>query len=198
MTTATTSSGVRWFDRTWAELSSAGRRAPDWLFMSAQFDVGWQPIARTTVFDDPAAIALRAAMTAEMLLRYFDWDVSATPLPPAMDVTADDVAWTGVVLSGEGLPVGHALLRWYGQDLELKRMYVAPSHRGTGVSRALLEGLEDAARALRASRVVLHTGARQPDAVRLYEKHGYTRIPVLPGYASMPGSMCYEKLLGSP
>jgi hypothetical protein len=34
---------------------------------------------------------------------------------------------------------------------------------------------------------------RQPDAVRLYEREGYTRIEIFPPYTSMTYSTCLEK-----
>ncbi|MDI9932580.1 GNAT family N-acetyltransferase [Rhodococcus sp. IEGM 1354] len=91
--------------------------------------------------------------------------------------------------------VGHAALRWNGPDLELKRMFVHPDHRGSGVSTALLQASENAARDQGLRRLILQTGDRQPDAVRLYEKSGYTRIPVFPPYELLPFSNTFEKRL---
>ncbi|WP_255359407.1 hypothetical protein [Frondihabitans sp. PAMC 28766] len=43
---------------------------------------------------------------------------------------------------------------------------------------------------------MLQTGDRQPDAVRLYERFGYTPIPVYEPYVeAIPFSLCYEKRL---
>ena len=91
--------------------------------------------------------------------------------------------------------VGHAALRWNGPDLELKRMFVHPDHRGSGVSTALLQASENAARDQGLRRLILQTGDRQPDAVRLYEKSGYTRIPVFSPYELLPFSNTFEKRL---
>ncbi|MER7005425.1 GNAT family N-acetyltransferase [Dactylosporangium sp. NPDC000555] len=140
-------------------------------------------------WDEPSAVALRDAMSAEMRLRYAD------RFATRVAVEAATVAYTSVAYTAEGLPVGHAALRWHGADLELKRMYVAPSHRGQGVAVALLADVERAAAALGAPRIILQTGDRQPDAVRLYEKSGYTRIPIFPPYEAMTFSNCFEKLL---
>ena len=41
-------------------------------------------------------------------------------------------------------------------------------------------------------------GDRQPDAVRLYEKSGYTRIAIFPPYEAMPYSNCFEKVFVTP
>ena len=42
---------------------------------------------------------------------------------------------------------------------------------------------------------MLETGEAQPDAVRFYEREGYTRIPNFGYYAESPISLCYEKRL---
>src|SRR5687768_10461324 len=57
---------------------------------------------------------------------------------------------------------------------ELKRMYVEPANRGRGIGRRLVQALEDEARALGATRVVLETGIRQAAALALYERCGFT------------------------
>ncbi|MER6583322.1 GNAT family N-acetyltransferase [Nonomuraea sp. NPDC001023] len=148
---------------------------------------------RSLPFDHPAAEALRAAMQEEMGRRYAD-RLAADPghLPAGMAVRAESVLFTGIAFDAER-PVGHVLLRRLGDEVELKRMYVAPSHRGSGVARSLLAAAEEAAGAPGARRVVLQTGDRQPDAIRLYEREGYTRIPIFPPYTSMPHSTCFEK-----
>jgi GNAT superfamily N-acetyltransferase len=65
------------------------------------------------------------------------------------------------------------------------------------VARGLLAAAERAARELGAARVILHTGDRQPEAIRLYEREGYTRIPIYPPYTSMTWSTCFEKPLAT-
>jgi GNAT superfamily N-acetyltransferase len=140
-------------------------------------------------WDDEAAVALRAAMASEMGQRYAD----RTHVYPG--VTADTIVYTVVVYTADRQPVGHAALRRLGGELELKRMFVAPVFRGAGVSRALLVAVEQAAARLGARRIILHTGDRQPDAVRLYEKSGYTRIPIFAPYEATTFSNCFEKII---
>ncbi|MEV0568820.1 GNAT family N-acetyltransferase [Dactylosporangium sp. NPDC050588] len=140
-------------------------------------------------WDDAAAVALREAMAEEVALRYPD------RFNDRNGVDAGDVVYTGVVYTADGQPVGHAALRRLGEDLELKRMYIVPAHRGTGVSTALLAAVEEAAVRLGGRRLLLQTGDRQPEAVRLYEKTGYTRIPIFPPYETQTYSFCFEKVL---
>jgi GNAT superfamily N-acetyltransferase len=151
-------------------------------------------------FEAPAAVALREAMSAEMRLRYWHRFVAGQGLPPGMEVTADEVLWTGVALEDDAFPVGHVSLRpctrggyVSPETVELKRMYVVPSHRGAGVAGALLRATEAAAGGLGATRIVLQTGDRQPDAVRLYRAAGFRPVPVFPPYEALSHSRCFAK-----
>ncbi len=78
---------------------------------------------------------------------------------------------------------------------EIKRMYVSPSERGRGVGRAILARLEAEVRARGADRLVLETGERQHEAMALYERAGFTRIPPFGEYVDSPLSVCMAKNL---
>jgi GNAT superfamily N-acetyltransferase len=76
---------------------------------------------------------------------------------------------------------------------ELKRMFVVPSQRGTGVAAALLAALEDSAREHGMSRIVLETGIKQPEAISFYERAGYQRIPNYGYYRNAPGCVSFGR-----
>jgi len=78
---------------------------------------------------------------------------------------------------------------------ELKRMYVLPTVRGTGLGRRMLEALEAEARRLGYTGIVLETGDRQPEALGLYVSAGYRQIPCYGAYAARALSRCFEKTL---
>jgi GNAT superfamily N-acetyltransferase len=78
---------------------------------------------------------------------------------------------------------------------EIKRMYVAPGSRGTGVGRRVLDELERHARALGLRRLVLETGDVQAEALRLYERAGFTRIPCFGEYLVSSASICMARAL---
>lgn len=100
------------------------------------------------------------------------------------------VAW----LDGE--PVGCGALRRLGDDQgEIKRMYVVPSARRRGVGRAVLEALEDEARQLAIQALILETGERQPEAIRLYQSAGFERCPCWGDYLESPLAVCFGKPL---
>lgn len=96
-------------------------------------------------------------------------------------------------------PIGHACLRRLDGDLagelEMKRLYVRPEARGSGVADDLLAVVEQTARDEGARRLLIHTGDRQHAALRFYERHGYTPVPVFPPYEAVAYSLCFERLL---
>lgn len=78
---------------------------------------------------------------------------------------------------------------------ELKRMYVAPSLRGIGLGRRLLQALEDRARADGMTLLRLETGNRQPEAIGLYRAAGFTERDPFGPYAESEHSLYMEKRL---
>lgn len=59
---------------------------------------------------------------------------------------------------------------------ELKWMYVAANWRGTGVASALCTALITRAAQCEYGAIRLHTGPRQPEAHRLYDKLGFGEV----------------------
>ena len=146
-------------------------------------------------WDAPDGAALRAAQRAELDARYGSDDHEPGTAPTAADVTVFLVArepdGTAVACGGlRPLAPGTA---------EVKRMYVRPARRGSGVATAVLRGLERAAADLGVTRLLLETGTAQPEAVRFYEREGYARIENFGPYAGEALSVCYARRLdGAP
>jgi GNAT superfamily N-acetyltransferase len=78
-------------------------------------------------------------------------------------------------LDGEVVSAG-AFMTIDERTVEFKRMWTRADHRGRGLARLVLRELEREARARGYARVVLSTGPRQPEAVRLYLATGYTPL----------------------
>jgi putative acetyltransferase len=141
----------------------------------------------------PVAADLIARLDAELTERY------PNPDDNFFELTTEQVGedhGVFLVARAAATPVGCAALRRLdGHTGEVKRMYVAPSTRGAGVGRRLLDELERHARRLGLRRLVLETGERQPEAIRLYERAGFTRIPRFGEYVDSPMSVCMGKAL---
>jgi GNAT superfamily N-acetyltransferase len=101
-----------------------------------------------------------------------------------------------VVVYENDEPVGCGAIKAFNPDtVEVKRMYTAPERRGKGTATRILSELERWAVELSYTRCVLETGKRQPEAIRLYEKNGYTSIPNYGQYVGVENSVCFEKKL---
>jgi GNAT superfamily N-acetyltransferase len=148
---------------------------------------------------DPRAVALRAAMDDEIMPRYAD----RFDTPGAVDAGAVDAAFAidpetmvlTLIATVDGVPAAHAALRRLGTDYELKRLVTLARFRGRGLSKTLIRAVEHAAADRGARRLILQTGDRQPEAVRLYEYLGYRPIPIYPPYEAIWFSLCYERML---
>jgi putative acetyltransferase len=85
---------------------------------------------------------------------------------------------------------------------ELKRMFVRPAARGSGLAAALLAHVEAEAATAGYAVMRLETGDEQHAAMRLYERAGYRRCPAFGAYRTMPAndiatSVFMEKHLAS-
>ena len=78
---------------------------------------------------------------------------------------------------------------------ELKRMYVRPAFRGMGLAKQLVEGLAAYACKQGVPLLRLETGIHQHEAIGLYERMGFHRIPPFGEYRADPLSLFFEKSL---
>ena len=61
--------------------------------------------------------------------------------------------------------------------IELGRLYLYPQYRGKGLGKALMQIAITQARQLGYQKMVLETHSSMPEAIRLYEKFGFSQIP---------------------
>ena len=109
---------------------------------------------------------------------------------------AEDVAF--FLLRTDGVPAACGGIKLMGSEYgEIKRMYVRPQFRGLGFAKAMLDQLEAHARAHDITRLRLETGIHQREAIGLYERMGFSRIPPFGPYTDDPLSRCYEKRLAA-
>jgi putative acetyltransferase len=76
---------------------------------------------------------------------------------------------------------------------EIKRMYVEPTFRGKGIAQRVLAELELWAKENNYTDCILETGKKQPEAIALYTKAGYSIIPNYGQYLNVENSVCMRK-----
>ncbi|NHC13563.1 GNAT family N-acetyltransferase [Motilibacter deserti] len=143
-------------------------------------------IRSTTDAGDPDVRRLVAAAEDELRRRY----------PEDDDLGPDVHALVWLVAERDGHGVGIIALCPLEEGVgELKRLYVADEARRGGVARALLDAAEDEGRARGMSALRLETGTRQPEAMALYQRHGWAPIAPYGYWAGHPMTRCYGKQL---
>ena len=94
------------------------------------------------------------------------------------------------------MPAGCGAIRPFAADtMEVKRMYTIENSRGKGIAMRILTELEIWTAELGYKKCVLETGKKQPEAIALYKKSGYSIIANYGQYAGMENSVCFEKVL---
>jgi hypothetical protein len=137
-----------------------------------------------------AAVALRRVLASELQLRYGGHlGQAAAAVASSVDVSA--LAYTGVAFASDGLPVGHAALCWNSGDLELRAMCVTPFGQPAETGAAVLAAAENAARRLRAQRIIVFT--RDGDPVSWYRQARYELILRPVPYQLIRFPRCYGK-----
>ncbi|MGY2083536.1 GNAT family N-acetyltransferase [Blastococcus sp. SYSU DS0539] len=148
-------------------------------------------IIEPAAWDDPDVRRLTTDQQTEVRARYGGKD------EPGVHPSAADVSVVLVARDGAGSALACGALRHLGGSVaEVKRMYVAPGARGSGVSKAVLARLESAARARGWTTLRLETGPLQPEAIALYTGAGYRPIEAFGAYVGDPdavASLFFEK-----
>lgn len=157
-------------------------------------DTGPAATVALVPWHDPDAVRLRGEQQGELRAVYGD---EGTPEPAPSDMAAT------VLLRVGGEPVACGSLRTVRSEAagdvptaEVKRVYVAPGHRGRGLSRQLMTALEAQAVERGFGRLVLETGTRQPQAIGLYLRLGYTITDNYGEWVGVVDSRCFAKELG--
>lgn len=130
-------------------------------------------------WDSADGIRLRTDMEVELAARY------GIPDQETEKPTAETIEVFLIARNSAGEATGCGALKLMSDGMgEIKRMYVVPEARGTGVATGIVRRLEEHARRCGLHTVQLATGTRQPDAIRFYEREGYARFE---GYGPFKG-----------
>lgn len=148
-------------------------------------------------YGHPDAMRLIDEVQAEYVVRYGGPD--ETPLDRLMFVPpvgsffvgyrGEDAVATGAWRSSDVAALGTS------RTAEIKRMYVVPRAQRAGHARAMLSHLESTARAAGFEAMILETGDKQPEAIRLYTSAGYEPVPAFGHYKDSPENRCFGRLL---
>lgn len=104
------------------------------------------------------------------------FDVSLSRDPDAKDMRRPRGGF--IVAMSDTLPIGCVGLKGTNHlYAEIKRLWVAPSARGLGLGKRLMEAAEDAARTLGIALLRLDTNSALPEAGQLYRTTGWREIP---------------------
>ena len=139
--------------------------------------------------NQPEVIALIADLDAYQLTLYPPESVYALDLASLMQPHVKFV----VARNARGVAVGCAAIVLSKEYGEIKRMYVQPAGRGTGMAGGLMNVLERAAVEAGCPKMVLESGPAQPEALRLYERHGFSVCGPYGDYREDPLSVFMQK-----
>lgn len=107
---------------------------------------------------------------------FFMFPSGTYPLRPEQLEDNSRSRWCPTVVTVDGRPAGFANIYGYVEDshCSLGNVIVAPSHRGTGVARFLIEAMLERARTeLNVSRVLLACHHTNPRGLLFYNKLGF-------------------------
>lgn len=147
---------------------------------------------RRVTWANPVGAALRAAQQAEIDARYGSTEHEAGP-PPS---EADTVVFLVAHDKASGQPVGCGGLRLLDDSTaEIKRLYVLPYTRGSGIASSILAALEAHAFALGIGSIVAEAGSAQTDGRSFYQNAGFEPVPNFCPYLGLDHSHCYAKAI---
>jgi putative acetyltransferase len=142
--------------------------------------------------DEPQVAALLDALTSEIAVQGYTAEQT-------FGYTADQLQGSEVFLVGaavDGTLAGLGGLERQGNGVgELKRFFVTPAHRGTGVADAVLDALLDYAQDHQLDVVRLETGDKQRAAIAFYRRRGFVEIPRFGPYRTSETSVCMQRRL---
>jgi GNAT superfamily N-acetyltransferase len=132
-------------------------------------------VLRDEALDGAAASDLLAAFASEIASLYPGWHPGVGPSAAPDDFVPPSGAF--VVAYAERRAVGCGGVKQIDdRHAEIKRLYVAPEARKSGIARRILARLEQRARESGYAVVRLDTGSRQAQALALFRSTGYSDI----------------------
>ena len=148
----------------------------------------------------PAVITPERPDSADAIALITELEAHLDPFYPAQSrhgYSVEKLIAQGVaffVLRDNGTAAGCGGVQLFGTKYgELKRMYVRPPFRGLGFGKLMLNHLAGYAQTHGVGLLRLETGIYQAEAIGLYERWGFQRIPPFGAYKEDPLSLFFEK-----
>ena len=143
-----------------------------------------------TSSDNPDFLVLVKLLDADLAIRDGDEHTFYSQFNTLINIKHVVVAYNDYEPAGCG-----AIKKYASNTMEVKRMYVRPEMRRKGIAAKILTELEKWAAELSCTKCILETGKKQPEAIELYKRNGYTSIPNYGQYIGVENSVCFEKKL---
>jgi GNAT superfamily N-acetyltransferase len=150
----------------------------------------------------PTVITAEHPDTRDAMQLIAELDAYLTPLYPAESrhgFSVDKLLQEAVaffVMRHEKVPASCGGIKLFDTEYgEVKRMYVRSQFRGLGFGKRMLEHVAEYALQQGVKVLRLETGIYQLEAIGLYERCGFQRIPPFGDYKTDPLSVFFEKRL---
>jgi GNAT superfamily N-acetyltransferase len=152
-----------------------------------------------TTLRDPRVGVLLEGMTFEWETRYGEW-LKQQEGPPELERYPPEAFepphGNFLLLIRDDKPIaGGAFIRYDEKTAEFKRIWTRPDTRRRGLARRVVAELEAQSARQGYTRIYLTTGFRQPEAVALYLRLGYTALFDFPVDPDVPRALPFEKHL---
>jgi len=148
----------------------------------------------------PTVITAERPDTREAMELIAELDAYLAPLYPPESrhgLSVDKLLQEAVaffVMRHEKVPAGCGGIKLFTTEYgEVKRMYVRSQFRGLGFGKLMLNHLAEFALQQGVEVLRLETGIYQLEAIGLYERFGFQRIPPFGAYKEDPLSVFFEK-----
>jgi putative acetyltransferase len=143
---------------------------------------------------DPGSASARALIAASDAFYDGLYPAESNHLEATSDLKKEHVIFMGCRIGDELVASGGAkLMQDDGYYAEIKRVFVLENFRGRGLSRQIMQALEDELRNRGVTLFRLETGIKQPEALGLYRKLGYRERGPFGAYRVDPYSVFMEK-----
>ncbi|MGE8553892.1 MAG: GNAT family N-acetyltransferase [Chryseobacterium jejuense] len=101
-----------------------------------------------------------------------------------------------IVVYIDEIPAACGAFKELSEDtVEIKRMFTNPEFRKRGLGSAIVKELERWAKELGYEKAALETSKGLTNAISVYEKNGFQKIPNYGQYIGVESSVCFEKEL---